>query len=184
MNVAIKIMQGISAMLNSVIAAYEIVAIWTAYCTEDDLSAFLGESLKMKELCHPNVMNLLGVSLDAVPTPYIVLPFMENGDLLSYIKKRRESLLVTECDDIDKVHVHLITHLVLTSRFAINCLCPLSQVPSYVAQTTTLVLCKPMQPCTASITNYKSCLYTCICPMGVLGTSIGQLMANLDITHI
>ena len=52
----------------------------------------------MKELCHPNVMNLLGVCLDAGPTPYIVLPFMENGDLLSYIKKHRESLLVTECD--------------------------------------------------------------------------------------
>ena len=33
---------------------------------------------------------------------------MENGDLLLYIKKRRESLLVTECDDIDKVHVHSI----------------------------------------------------------------------------
>ena len=70
-----------------------------------NLSAFLGESLKMKELCHPNVMNLLGVSLDAGPTPYIVLPFMENGDLLSYIKKHRESLLATECDDIDKVHL-------------------------------------------------------------------------------
>ena len=61
----------------------------------------------MKKLCHPNVMNLLGVCLDAGHTPYIVLPFMENGDLLSYIKKHRESLLVTECDDIDKVLVHL-----------------------------------------------------------------------------
>ena len=60
----------------------------------------------MKELCHPHVMNLLGVCLDAGPTPYIVLPFMENGDLLSYIKKHRESLLVTECDDIDKVYVY------------------------------------------------------------------------------
>ena len=67
----------------------------------------------MKEFCHQNVMNLLGVCLDAGPTPYIVLPFMENGDLLSYIKKHRESLLVTECDDIDKVHVHPITLYIL-----------------------------------------------------------------------
>ena len=44
------------------------------------------------------------------PPLTLCLPFMENGDLLSYIKKRRESLLVTECDDSDKVHVHLITH--------------------------------------------------------------------------
>ena len=32
-------------------------------------------------------------------------------------------------------------------------------VPWYVAQNTTLVSCKPMQPCIASITNYKSCIH-------------------------
>ena len=118
MSVAVKTMHGISAIL-TVIDAYKIMAIWSACCTEDDLKAFLDESLKMKELCHPNVMNLLGVCLDAGPTPYIVLPFMENGDLLSYIKKHRESLLVTECDDIDKVHVHPIN----STFFVKQCAC-------------------------------------------------------------
>ena len=32
-------------------------------------------------------------------------------------------------------------------------------VPSYVAQNTTLVSYKPMQPCIASITNYNSCVH-------------------------
>ena len=54
----------------------------------------------MKELSHPHVMNLIGVCLDAGPAPYIVLPFMGNGDLLSYLKKHRKKLLVsTEVDD-------------------------------------------------------------------------------------
>ena len=57
----------------------------------------------MKELSHPNVMNLMGVCIDAGPTPYIVLPYMANGDLLSYIRKQRNSLLVSSGDDIDKV---------------------------------------------------------------------------------
>ena len=77
----------------------------------------------MKELCHPNVMNLLGVCLDAGPTPYIVLPFMENGDLLSYIKKHRESLLVTECDDIDKVHVHTGIQINHEIMYFVVCVC-------------------------------------------------------------
>ena len=55
------------------------------------------ESVKMKMFNHVNVMNLLGVCLDAGPAPYIVLPFMSGGDLLSHIKGRRGSL-VLECD--------------------------------------------------------------------------------------
>ena len=59
----------------------------------------------MKKLIHPNVMNLIGVCVDAGPTPYIVLPYMANGDLLSYLRKCQNSLLVSSGDDIDKVSV-------------------------------------------------------------------------------
>ena len=84
------------------------IVCWIWYCwsgsyNEDDLKAFVDETLKMKELSHPNVMNLIGVCIDAGPTPYIVLPYMANGDLLSYIRKQRNSLLVSSGDDIDKV---------------------------------------------------------------------------------
>ena len=64
----------------------------------------------MKELSHPNVMNLLGVCIDAGPTPYIVLPYMANGDLLSYIRKQQNSLLVSSGDDIDKVSALLYNY--------------------------------------------------------------------------
>ena len=48
----------------------------------------------MKLFNHPNVMSLIGVCLDAGPVPYIVLPFMPGGDLLSHMKRRRSSLVV------------------------------------------------------------------------------------------
>ena len=64
----------------------------------------------MKELSHPNVMNLMGVCIDAGPTPYIVLPYMANGDLLSYIRKQQNSLLVSSGDDIDKVSALLYNY--------------------------------------------------------------------------
>ena len=63
----------------------------------EEVQSLMRESVKMKMFDHPNVMNLLGVCLDAGPAPYIVLPFMSGGDLLSHIKGRQGSL-VLECD--------------------------------------------------------------------------------------
>ena len=48
----------------------------------------------MKEFDHPNVLRLLGVCLDGGPAPYIIMPFMSNGSLLSYLKQERESLVL------------------------------------------------------------------------------------------
>ena len=57
----------------------------------------------MKQFEHPNVMGLIGVCLDAGPAPYIVLPFMANGNLLSYLKKRRSTLVLNKETDEDEV---------------------------------------------------------------------------------
>ena len=61
--------------------------------------------MKMKQFKHPNVMNLIGVCMDAGPAPYIVMPFMANGSLLSYLRKERSNLLLDETADEDLVRV-------------------------------------------------------------------------------
>ena len=44
----------------------------------------------MKDFHHPNVLGLLGVVFDAPDgVPYLVLPFMKNGNLKDYLKSRR-----------------------------------------------------------------------------------------------
>ena len=48
----------------------------------------------MKTFHHPHVMTLKGVCLDGGQIPYIILPYMENGSLLSYLKKERANLVV------------------------------------------------------------------------------------------
>ena len=48
----------------------------------------------MIEFDHPNILKLIGVCLDGGPAPFIIMPFMENGSLLSYLIKERESLLL------------------------------------------------------------------------------------------
>ena len=57
----------------------------------DDL---LKECTKMSGFDHPNVLTLTGVCLDGGPAPYIIMPFMENGSLLSYLMKERDGLVL------------------------------------------------------------------------------------------
>ena len=52
------------------------------------------ESEKMQGFEHPHVLNIIGVCVDAGPTPYIVMPFMANGSLFAYIKKEKKNLVV------------------------------------------------------------------------------------------
>ena len=74
------------------------------------LTGFFGQNdvnttMEMKQFNHPNVMNLIGVCMDAGPAPYIVMPFMANGSLLSYLRKERPNLLLNETADEDLVRV-------------------------------------------------------------------------------
>ena len=53
----------------------------------------LKECSKMCSFDHPNVLTLIGVCLDGGPVPYIIMPFMANGSLLTYIRKNRKTLV-------------------------------------------------------------------------------------------
>jgi serine/threonine protein kinase len=58
----------------------------------------------MYEFDHPNVLKLMGVCLDGGPAPYIIMPFMENGSLLSYLRKERDILVLEPAgSDVDDV---------------------------------------------------------------------------------
>ena len=56
----------------------------------------------MKAFVHPHVMGILGICL-AEQAPYIVMPFMANGSLHSYLRKHRAELLISDDTDIDLV---------------------------------------------------------------------------------
>ena len=56
----------------------------------------------MYKFDHPNVLTLKGVCLDGGPAPYIIMPFMANGSLLTYLHKKRDSLIITKGDKDDE----------------------------------------------------------------------------------
>ena len=74
---------------------------------QNEINKIMEESVKMKQFNHPNVMNLIGVCIDGGPAPYIVMPFMVNGSLLSYLRKKRPNLLLNDTADEDSVSVIL-----------------------------------------------------------------------------
>ena len=48
----------------------------------------------MQKFEHPNVLSLIGVCVDAGEAPYIIMPYMANGSLLTYLRKERPHLTI------------------------------------------------------------------------------------------
>ena len=78
---------------------------FSGFLDPSDVASILKECLKMKAFVHPHVMGIFGICL-ADQAPYIVMPFMANGSLHSYLKKRRTELLIWEDTDIDLVEIN------------------------------------------------------------------------------
>lgn len=49
---------------------------------------FVQEGIIMKNFNHPHVLSLLGLCLGYKKEPMVVLPFMANGDLRSFVKDK------------------------------------------------------------------------------------------------
>ena len=61
------------------------------------------EILKMKHFDHPNVMTLIGVCVSIGGGPAIIMPFMENGSLLSYLRKDKKNITTSDDQDLETV---------------------------------------------------------------------------------
>lgn len=69
----------------------------------------MAESVKMAKFNHQNVMRLIGVCIDKGASPYIVMPYMVYGSLLSHLKKHRVDLTLASDQDQELVSEHWIT---------------------------------------------------------------------------
>ncbi len=61
------------------------------------------EIMKMVHFDHPNVMSLIGVCIppSGITTRLcIVMPFMEKGNLLDYLRKQSDHIIVTDQNEV------------------------------------------------------------------------------------
>ena len=55
-----------------------------------DAKDFIDECITASKFDHPNVLNIIGVSITPEEsTPLMVMPFMHNGSIKSYLKLKR-----------------------------------------------------------------------------------------------
>ena len=66
----------------------------------------------MCQLKHPNVLTPIGICIDA-EVPYLIMPLMERGSLLMYLRKERDKLFIPEDTDVDQVCKSSYTVLLL-----------------------------------------------------------------------
>ena len=78
------------------------------YGSAESLKSILHESFLMKDFDHHNVLNVLGVGFNPdTGLPFVVLPFMANGDLKTYLKSKRQK--VTNVDYLPEVYIAITT---------------------------------------------------------------------------
>lgn len=91
------------------------------YGSMEVLQSFLQESVVMKNFDHPNVLHILGVGLDPDNgLPFIVLPFMANGNLQLYLKSKRSKL--TNVNQLPEVIITVHITYLLVCSYAILCI--------------------------------------------------------------
>ena len=70
--------------------SFDFVLFYIGASTPEQVEEFVSESAIMIDFDHPNVLGLLGVCFDTDNgLPLIVLPFMSNGDLKTYLQIKR-----------------------------------------------------------------------------------------------
>lgn len=59
-----------------------------------EYDAFIKEAVSMRDFDHDNVLPLIGLSFKKSGEPLLIIPFMQNGELLSYLCETRNVLTV------------------------------------------------------------------------------------------
>ena len=82
-------------------------------CTDissSNVQNFIEECIITSKLDHPNVLNLIGVSINPDDaTLHMIMPFMDHGDVRSFLKTKRGDII--EFDHFPEVHMYTCTSL-------------------------------------------------------------------------
>ena len=64
----------------------------------------------MCQLQHPNALTPIGVCVET-EVPYLIMPLMERGSLLMYLRKEKDKLFIPEDTDSEADQVYQSSHM-------------------------------------------------------------------------
>ena len=71
------------------------------------MKTFIEECIVTSKLDHPNMLSLIGVSIDTEDgTLHMIMPFMHHGDVKSFLKSKRGDMI--EFDHFPEVHMYIM----------------------------------------------------------------------------
>ena len=95
------------------------MSIMIGFYDKRDIDDMLRESSKMYKFKHQNVLTLNGICLDGGPAPFIIMPFMANGSLLTYLKNNRNSLVISINEVEEVIILSSIQHVTMVIRLSV-----------------------------------------------------------------
>ncbi|MCG8626709.1 MAG: protein kinase [Proteobacteria bacterium] len=109
--VAIKTLKGMTAARTRLSKSLFNMHFPLGFYDGSTVRDMLKECSKMSKFDHPNILTLRGVCLDGGPAPYIIMPFMANGNLLTYLKDNRKTLIIASGCEENEVSLIIIVWL-------------------------------------------------------------------------
>ena len=70
--------------------------LYTALFSEKEKGNLVKEVMTMSSFEHVNLMRLIGVCFDA-DMPQLIMPFMDKGSVLEYVRTNKEKLMQDVC---------------------------------------------------------------------------------------
>ena len=79
--------------------------------SSDDIIEYLNVCLKMDSIDHSNVLKVIAVTFDELGHISIVYPYLEEHDLLTWLKKKRGNVLRETPSKVSKLHSLVVLRL-------------------------------------------------------------------------
>ena len=87
------------------ISISKLCGFFAGFVQDSLIRNLLKEGAKMSSLDHPNILTLIGICVDGGPVPLLVLPFMFNGCLRSYLRKEKANLVLSPSKEQDSLDI-------------------------------------------------------------------------------
>ena len=82
--------------------------------SSSNMEKFIEECILTSKLDHPNVLSLIGVSINSEDAIlHMIMPFMHHGDAKSFFKSKRGDMIEFDHFPMVRTYIRIAMHIIL-----------------------------------------------------------------------